>query len=551
MSSAFVRSLTLVTSCLLAWNTVAAQEADPPPTHGEQVLIQALDQLEAGQIEPALVLLEAIRKTGEAPPQALAVLGALYLETDRAPEALVVLEPLAAAADADPAVLYNAGRAAAATGDPRRAVDYLWRSVQREPASPARRELGLLLGRLEQHQEAYASLRPWALAYPGDHEARRAAAVLAVELDRPLEAEELLAGLSEDDPGVRLLWAQTLLRKSDPLGAIGYLKPLLNQTNGKTPAALDDDVRRTAAAAYVLIGEAGRAVELLREHADNPGTALQLSSAHFQSGDLEQALATLEPFAPNLAGAQARAPWTALDQELILEYGRLLSTAARHQEAIPYLRLATQLQPERAPAWQALGQALAAAGQRAEAQAALQRFAQLNQAKTDETTTINQQEADLRDPTGRELRAIWDLALQPGKAEQALEKLNLQAEIAPDDPRPPLLASRLLVFQKRFDEALVAAERALAVSVDHPDALYQKGVVLMAMDRLPEAEAALRRALERNPQHIAAMSDLAILLANSQRPDEARGLLRRILELRPDDPAAQQHLDRLDQHQGG
>lgn len=522
------------------------QPAEPQPSRSDVVLLEALDQVEAGQIEAAIAKLEELRKTGEAAPDALAVLGGIYLETERPDEALAVLAPIAARPDANPAVLYNTGRAAAALGDGRAAVQYLWRSVQLEPASPARRELGLLLGRFQQFEEAYVALRPWVLANPDDTEARRAAAVLAVQLDRPLEAEELLSGLPADDPGVRLLWGQTLMLKSDPWGALEYLKPLVDAA----PAALDDDVRRSAARAYILVGEASSAVELLKGRAENdPLLALDLADAYYQSGDLEQAIATLAPYAAPLASAEPPAQVSGLAKSMVFEYGRLLSTAGRHADALPYLRLAVRLDPERAAPWQALGQALAASGERAEAQAALERFSVLNQAWDDDAASLNQQERDLADPTARELRNAWELA-DKGKTEEALNKLQLQAEMSPQDPRPPLVASRLLMLNQRQQEALVAADRAVAVTPGNPDAHYQRGAVLMAMGELDEAEASMRRALELDPGHVASLSDLAVLLASEQRDDEARALLRKVLELRPGDELAKQHLERLDQRKG-
>ena len=92
----------------------------------------------------------------------------LYLELGKAQQALAVLKPLADAEDAEPAVLYKAGRAALLPDQVDAAKLYFTRSVLKEPASPAARELGLLTAREGRVVEAYSMLRPWALRNPND-----------------------------------------------------------------------------------------------------------------------------------------------------------------------------------------------------------------------------------------------------------------------------------------------------------------------------------------------------------------------------------------------
>ena len=90
----------------------AAVGAQEPPA----AVLEALALVSQDDLPAAIAKLEELQAGGEAPPQALGMLGALYLETGRPALALEILAPLAEAADAEPAVLYNAGRAAAAQG---------------------------------------------------------------------------------------------------------------------------------------------------------------------------------------------------------------------------------------------------------------------------------------------------------------------------------------------------------------------------------------------------------------------------------------------------
>lgn len=496
-------------------------------------------KLDAGDIAGAISDLEAFRSSAEAPAAVVGILGGLYAEAGDATRALELLRPLADDPSANPAVLYNAGRAAIGLGDREAAFEYLARAVEMAPGSPADRELGLLLGSVGQFGEAYTLLKPWSDAHPNDGAARLAAAMGAVQLDRVPEAEALLSELDAENPGVRLLWGQLLQTKGDPWGSIGYLQPML----GEVPPLLEADVRRLLAKAYLQVGESSEAIAVLDGHVgENPALGLQLSRALHQSGELDQALETLEPFAQN---AIDRASEGGIDPgilaSLTLDYGTLLNTAGRHDEALPFLRLTTELDERSKLGWQNLGQALAAAGQTDEAKAALERFQELS--KEEENAPLDQAERDIGDPTGKSLREAMAL-LSRDRGEEALRLIRREAELAPQDIRPRLMESRALVLLERPDEAAQIAQAVVAAAPNNADAHFVFGSALIAL-RDEGAEAALRKALELAPEHTGAMNDLAVLLISAKRTDEARDLLQRVLDLRPDDPLALSNLERL------
>ncbi|HVS66201.1 MAG TPA: tetratricopeptide repeat protein [Thermoanaerobaculia bacterium] len=517
----------------------------PPATPEDAALAAALqgfqEKLQAGDLEGAIADLEALIERTDTPATARGILGGLYVETGRMQQALDLLRPLAESPDANPAVLYNLGRAARATGDPELAVSSFERAAAAAPVSPASRELGLIRGLQGRYGDAFALLYPWALEHPDDVEARLAAAAGALQLERAADAELLLSDLAQDDPPVRLLWGRLLLLREDPWGAIGYLKPLLDEA----PAGMDREVHRALAAAYLTVGESSQAVDLLEGKVGNdPTIALQLARAQFQSGELDAAIATLEPFATevmrNEQGREQLEP--ALVSGLTYEYGRLLLGAGRADEAVPFLRLATESDPTNKVSWQSLGQALAASGEREEAEQALARFTEL--AEREQEISMNQRERDLEDPTGKQLREAMALLAQ-GQGEEALQGIRSERELAPQDPRPPILEARALLVLGRAAEAETPARQALAISPDNPDAHYVLGTVLMARDRLAEARSELETTLQIAPDHTAAMNDLAVLLIELGEGDEARALLERVLELRPDDPVAKNNLERL------
>ena len=79
-------------------------------------------------------------------------------------------------------------------------------------------------------------LRPWALRNPSDAEARLVAANLAVQLERADDAIQLLSGMPESDPAIRLLHGKALVLKKDGPGAVALLTPLLaNHPAGDGP----------------------------------------------------------------------------------------------------------------------------------------------------------------------------------------------------------------------------------------------------------------------------------------------------------------------------
>ncbi len=508
-----------------------------PQAEPQEILRQALALAAQGELEKAIELLEPLVDESEPPPQVGAILGALLVEAGQPSRALELMRPLVSGEEADPAVLYNAGRAALALGLEAEAEEHLRRSLAIQGGTPAARELGLLLARRNRFAEALASLRDWARSHPDDTEARLAAALCAVQLRRAPDAEELLSDLPQDLPEVRLLWGKLLLLKGELEAAIATLRPLADATG-----AAGQDARRGIAEAHVRLGQAAEAVEMLAGAgaADAAGAVL-LAQAHYQSGDAQRGLETLAPF----VGEGVRLPSESLRGRIALEYGRLLIASGRHGEALPHLETATALRPDDKLGWQALAQALAAAGRRDEASAALERFQALVNTEVPLVARQVQLERDINDPAGPALNKALRLIIQE-RYEEALSVARQEALLSPDDIRLPLLESRILLLLGLAAEAIAVAERAIGMEPENPDAHYQRGTARMALRSFEDAERDLRGALELAPDHTAAMSDLAVLLAVRGNTAEARRLLQRILELRPDDEIAARALAALD-----
>ena len=542
-----MKPLSPIYLCLIFVLSTVLVNAQTQDTPTDPRMEEVVSKAQAGDYAGALLVLEGIEedKGGlSVPLQSLK--GTLYLESGDPQRALEILTPIIQGQAPDPAALYNAARAHMALGDIQAALPLLQRSVSLFPYSPAARDFGLLLAQIGDYREAYRHLRPWATNNPEDSEARLLAALCAVQLKRPNEAEELLSDLDQNDPGVRLLWGKLLLDKADPYGALATLKPLAENP----PPEMELDVRRNLAEAHAAVGQAAEAVALLEGWVgDSPSVALQLGQAQYQSGDLEGATATLQPFAETML-AQLPPPGAEVDPtmpiSLIVEYGRLLATAGRHADAVPYLEAATRLDPANKQSWHQLGQAYAATGRVEEAQTALARFQEIVQNEVPAAMSEVELEKNVEDPTGRELREAMKLQAD-GKMEEALRVVRQEMQLAPDDPRPALLESRFLLLGGRLDDALAAAERALAMAPGSPDGHYQRGSVLFSMQQPEAAEAAYQQALAISPEHTATLNDYAVLLMEQGRNDEARQMLERALEVRPDDELAAANLEKLAQ----
>jgi len=560
LRACFVVALAILASAGLspaaAQETTGQPASDQPPSAQEQPAAspevtaarQAVQELAAGRAAKAVEILEPLQEAG-ASAQIVALLGTAYLEAGQADKALATLKPLADEQNANPAVLYNAARAALATGANDAAQTYLQRSVALQSDTPAARTLGLIRGRQGRMRDAYRLLRPWANDHPDDTEARMAAALAAIQLERVSDAERYLDGLPMESARVRLLWAQLRLLQEDARGALAMLDPVLDEH----PAEADLDIRRTAADAHLALDEPEAAVELLQGHADSdPRAALELGRAQDTTGATDAALATMEPFAKRLlqlaAQKEGQVENTDLASSFASEYGQLLSKVGRHEEALPYLSIATHLSEDDAGAWKALEQSLTALGQTDQAATAKENLEKATEMEAQAAAHAEQRAVNLKDPTGREMRRAQNF-LQQGKGEQALTVIRAEKELAPDDVRVWVMESRTLLLLKRSGEALDVAEQAVRHFPGSVDAYYQRGASELAIEHYDKAEADLRKALELEPDHVPSLNDLAVLLIIQGKKDEARTMLQKVLELHPDDPRATETLEHLDSGQ--
>lgn len=527
---------------LAAFNLAAQEEV---LSRSEEVLQQALADLEAGDVAASRSRLEALQQSGRAEDSAVAVLGAIYLETGDAAAAAATLKPLTEKEQPDPAVLYNYGRAAVVLGDVAVAERSLEESARLAPGSPAARELGLLRIALGDYFAAYLQLRPWVLTHPEDTQARTAAALCAVELARPGDASRLLSDLTQENPLVRLLWAKTQLMKQDPWGAIALLRPFADDA----PADLEMETRQVLAEAMLEVGNGEAAVELLSSRVnDDPSLAALLARAQDLVGDRQAALDTLRPLVEPMAESQdldLQDSEQAAQGEVLFWYGELLAKSGDTLAGLPYLERAVRLDPLNPDKWESLGRWRTEVGMIEEGQAATRKAEALTAGAVQHQAGMELGD-DLEDVTAQQLEQALRLA-SVDLLDEALELVRRERQLAPpEDPRPGLLEINLLLRLGRLEEAQKALEPLIDRFPGSADAYYQKAVIELARNDLEAAEASFRNTLELSPRHLAALNDLAVLLMRTGRQEEARQMLETVLALRPDDEVARRNLEAIE-----
>jgi tetratricopeptide (TPR) repeat protein len=129
------------------------------------------------------------------------------------------------------------------------------------------------------------------------------------------------------------------------------------------------------------------------------------------------------------------------------------------------------------------------------------------------------------------------------QVDEALEAAEQAVALAPQDPRPLATASRALTLLGRHEEAVTMAYRA--VVVEPTNALWHDRVAwaLLAAERqLADAEQAARTAVSLDPTEAHYYFTHGVALDALGHPDQARQALLISLRLEPENPVAQHRL---------
>lgn len=129
-----------------------------------------------------------------------------------------------------------------------------------------------------------------------------------------------------------------------------------------------------------------------------------------------------------------------------------------------------------------------------------------------------------------------------GQTDEALRELDVLSRDFPGSPLPEIQKGDILRLKKRYPEAIVAYDAAVArLSSPRRSAwplFFSRGVAHERMGQWPQAEADMQRALELAPDQPAVLNYLGYSWADQGvRLPEARKMIERAIQQEPKDPA--------------
>ena len=196
--------------------------------------------------------------------------------------------------------------------------------------------------------------------------------------------------------------------------------------------------------------------------------------------------------------------------------GMALASLNRHDEALTPLRLAVELVPRNPNFQNAYGWSLASVGRLEEAAGAFERAVE-------------------RDPSYRTAwinlsHALADLG-RLGQATAAMERV---VELDEEDPWGQGMLARFYVEQRHFDDARVAAEKALAVEPDAAHHHETRARALLGLARMDEALAEYREATRLAPEEMWYWRELGRMAHMSGLYGEADRAFTEVHQLSPE-----------------
>lgn len=436
--------------------------------------------------------------------------------------------------------------------------------------------------RAQAGEQALAAAKAWRISQPQSREACEYVAQIQLALNRPNDTVEPLRA------------AINLTPIETRSGAVASVPRFFARLpDHKQAAQLIDDIttpyraaRETAAAAWVASGrgwlaanDGPRALEAARK-------AVTADSADDGAALLAADLIGRAPGAEEVLKTQIDA--NAKSAVIRLGYARKLIETQRLGEAATQLEQVTQLAPEYETAWLTLGAVRLDLHQPAEAEAAVQRYVALREARRAKSSEAQTPAPDAgsSEESARVLESISSAdseqdnqaylllsqaAQQSGKLNEAqawLQKIPASAGGLPIQLRRASILqkqgriseARELIRQSPARDAQEARSKVLAETTllrdaqswraayavledanktfpDDPDLLYEQGMLAEKLKRYDDMEALFRRVIAIQPSNPNAYNALGFSLADHKlRLQEARQLIVKALELSPGDP---------------
>jgi len=391
--------------------------------------------------------------------------------------------------------------------------------------SPKDMEVRLLLGdfysnkgKSDRAAEVYRDIVRIDGSGPQGLGARNRLAAIAVREKRFDEAQRLIAEVLEENPqdnDALVLRADIALSNGDATAAVADLRAVLRDQPYSVP------VQRALAQAYLQSNDVALAEDTLKKAIEvSPGTPqlhVDLSQVLIRSGQEDRALRVLQD-----AVAQSPENLAAQEQLFRIQVARAdlegaRATAATVKSARPDLPLGDFL------------------------------TGLVDQTEGDTKAASASFEAALKLQPGaaEPLTALAGLLVSQGRAEDAIARLRTVSTAQPQNAVARNLLGEVLTSRKRFPEAIVAFDQAIALTPAWWVPQRGKALAQLGAGDAGAAEQTMRRGLEATGGAIPLGIDLAALLERRGRPDEAIEVYESMLERSPSSDALANNLAML------
>jgi predicted Zn-dependent protease len=282
---------------------------------------------------------------------------------------------------------------------------------------------------------------------------------------------------------------------------------------------------------------AEQAREILKAVPNHPAATLLLGAAHRRSGNPAAALQVLEPL------LHAQANWAVAHYE----QGLALAGVGRGDEAIRALRTVVRLKPDHPDAWRVLADHLMAIGDTVGADAAYARHIQCSTrnpllqeaAAAMLKNDIPAAEALLKNhlkqaPTDvPAIRMLAEVAVRCGQEEDAERLLVRCLELAPTFAAARYNYATLLHRRNKAAEALVEAERLLAIDANNPSYRNICAVILSRVGEVERSSQMYAQLLREYPGNAKVWLSFGHVLKTEGRQDECIDTYRKSIALDP------------------
>lgn len=397
---------------------------------------------------------------------------------------------------------------------------------------------------------AKAALDQWASLEPDTVEVHQYRVLLNAQLG------------NYDDAVIDAIWVRDYIEKKEGHG-FEYVVSLLALDAGSANAAYEV-IKRYATkvestpkiqlvlATFALSANKAEEVLTLTESVQKNGDTAQKEEATrlrakalLSLERVSDALTTLEPYAKNTK-----------NQELKLEYGRMLIMADRREDARPIYKQLYAEQPENADILYTLGLLYLEQEEFAFAEPLMKKLLEIperkyeanyflaqvyeGQKRIDESLAAYDEALNgdfARDAIGRKsalLHKEKGLAAAQAWLDGLLEKATM-----PEQKVTALMAKgQLLHDAAEYQKAVDTFNKAEEFGSKKRDILYARSLSYDRMGNVEQAEKDLREVISLDPKDADALNALGyMLVVNTNRYQDAQDLIKQALDLRPDSPA--------------